>query len=137
MGSWKAHNSFKHNFTIKPKSSKSSWKFFNPTLQLFLCPVKYELSKHMTLILTMNHVWLPCSRSHKHFNVLLHWCAELLNTHSDFQISLYLLHILTGLVSIRLASTGSVIHSNTRGILLGDKKPMLRHAWFQSNSWHN
>lgn len=137
MGSGEAQNSFKHNFTVQSKYTKNSWKIFNPSLQLFLFLVNYELLKHMTLILTMNHTLLSCSRNHKDFNFLLHWCVGPPNTDSGFQISLYLLHMLTGLASIRLASTGSVIHSKTWGILLGGKRSKLRHAWFQSNSWHN
>lgn len=116
---------------------QSHWRIFNPILQLFLCPMKYELLEHMALILTMNHILLSYSGSHRDFNFLLRRCVVLLNIDSDFQISLYLLYLLTGLASIRLAWHPQEAWYSTWGILLGGKRSKLRHAQFQSNSWHN
>lgn len=45
--------------------------------------------------------------------------------------------VLTGLASISLPSTRSVIRCVTCKSLLGFKRAKLSHAWFQSNSQHN
>lgn len=52
-------------------------------------------------------------------------------------LSLIPLCMLTGLASISLSSTRSVIGSVTCKSLLGFKRAKLNHAWFQSNSQNN